>query len=83
MLIDFVTFDSFARMLITNNSEAVHNNHWKSQYYICNICQIKYDLIIHMEDDENAKNRIMQTLNLSPLPSKENYYKNNRKGFKF
>ena len=35
-----------------------------------------------MEDDDNVKNRIMQTLKLSPLPSKENYYKNNRNGLK-
>ena len=66
-------------MLVKNTDESRQNIHWQSQYYICNICQVPYDFIVHTEDNDQAKNRIMQSLGLPPLPSKEEYYggKNN------
>ena len=48
-----------------------------SQYYICNICQIKYDYIVRSEDTPETKNRIVQLLKLPKLPSKEAYYEQN------
>lgn len=74
---DIVNFESFAKMLIENPGEEKHNNHWKSQYYICHVCQIKFDYIIHMEDSGPEISRIMEFLKLSKLPSKEEYYANN------
>ena len=74
---DYVTFDVFAKMLIENIDESKQNIHWQSQYYICNICQIKYDYIVRSEDSDDVKNRIVEMLKLPLLPSKEAYYEKN------
>ena len=74
---EYVTFDVFAKMLIENRDESKQNIHWQSQFYICNICQIKYDYIVRLEDSDDVKNRIIDLLKLPKLLSKEAYYEKN------
>ena len=65
-----ITFEDFAKMvsITINNSNA--DNHWGNMYKICHPCQIKFDLIGHLET-------FLSDLNLLKTIVPDNEFANN------
>ena len=55
-----VDFEAFANMVISVRNNDRHNIHWQAQYYVCGVCQIPYDLILHTEDETSDKQNALQ-----------------------
>ena len=46
------------------------------QFYICDVCRLNYDFILHTEDDVDSKSSIIDQLDLGiKLLSRDEYYK--------
>ena len=61
-----------------DSTKSLHNIHWKPQFYICDVCRIKYDFIFHTEDDTVSKNSIIDQLDLGiNLLTRDEYYQVN------
>ena len=46
------------------------------QFYICDVCRLNYDFILHTEDDVDSKSSIIDQLDLGiRLLSRDEYYK--------
>lgn len=54
-----VDFEAFANMVIAVKNNERHNLHWQAQYFVCGVCHIAYDLVLHTEDETSDKEQTL------------------------
>jgi len=70
-----VTWQAFVSYVASNRGDNAMENHWKSQFRQCHICDVDYQFITHLEEGENEINFILEKLQVQNLTFVGNGFK--------
>ena len=59
-----VSWEAFVKYVAANNGDKVMNNHWKSQFHQCRICNLDYKYITHLENNSDEADYIFKKLKI-------------------
>ena len=63
----YVSWEAFIEYVAANPGDRAHDHHWRSQFNQCQICNLDYDLITHLENSEDEVDFTLENLGVQKL----------------
>ena len=68
-----VSWEAFVKYIAANNGDKMMNNHWRTQFNQCHICNVDYEYITHLENNSDETDFIFKKLeieNITHMPGR-------------